>query len=192
MKIYSHISKFAAYRILGGRKGVEEMRWMATRKPGDLINGCTHWPFNSRVVSVELGKWKLGPTSGLGNHSQRSNRNYSRCKNHRINPAGVVVSEAYFIDNYGHHHSFPGGGCVERPLTVKQIHEIILSRYTSEKEARDLNTEAAKRWHGRDELTATELAKIENEVTIWKRVRDGLPVCDEFGIRFEEYRSRPV
>ena len=86
-------------------------KWVLNLQAGDLINGCTTWPYNSIVDRIQVRK------SNPNCHKYRN----PYLKSHR----GWVVDEVSIYTTDGRHHVYPGGGCVDQPYTEDEIREVL-------------------------------------------------------------------
>jgi hypothetical protein len=81
------------------------LQWALGLKPGDLINDCFHWPYNTKVASTSVVYWPY--TGGL---------------------RGYTVEFVEITGEDGRLHQCDGtGNCVTYPFTPARIREVILA-----------------------------------------------------------------
>ncbi len=107
MRLYKGISRLRYHRLFN-KYNIALLKWAVALKPGDLISGCTTWPFNTIVKSIEIDRNQ--PWQGKGS----------------------FVSEVVVQTTDGYQHTCPGGGCVSRPLTPEQVREVLQCRHLTE------------------------------------------------------------
>ena len=161
MKVYSRIARHHVLKSLGGRKGVQGMKWAMSLKPGDLIHTCSSWPFNTRVKDIPLGgiqKWQWGK----GN----SNRRHGN---------GWMVTAVEVLDISDRTHYYPGGGCVGEALTIREIHALVLARGRTAEEVREYAITQQKNWGWTPEAA-------DRFVQDWADVKNEISITDDHGI----------
>jgi len=151
MRLYKRISRFR-YNRMFSKSERRLLKWATSLKPGDLISGCTTWPFSTEVERVEVRRtqWYHG--------------------------SAITDVSVYTTD--GRHHSAPGGGCVERPLTPEQIRQVLIGNQTEEGFVASLERSARDGW--------TDSAAYARQLSLFRRAKNGQPICDEKGRRLPE------
>ena len=169
---------YGSYRV-GGRdrtksrgSRLSEMlrpwRWGCKLRPGDLVNGCTTWPYNTIVERVEIRRANIREYE------------WGNCD-------GWVVHEVTAYTTDGRQHSFPGGGCLSEPLTPDEIRDVLTFRTPDGPMTRE----------GVEKMVAEWGVSPEREAEIMRQYEWALdpshPVCDERGMKLEvPYPWNPV
>lgn len=190
MKFYHNLPSRKAREFLR-RFDMDELRWAMSVKPGDLINGCTTYPFNTVVSEVHVFRdnpWNVGdPFCAKQSSDIKGPWRTLSGRGHSFPSFGKgwVVTGVGYTTTDGHSHRYPGGGCVEPPLSPDEIR----NRLTHDvdgvplKEEDELahNTRFYTDWPRGDGSTVQE--NVDRAMDLFRRARDGKSICDERGLR---------
>lgn len=149
---------------IGRKSNKTEYRWAMNLLPNDIINGCSTFPFNTKIVSAKiiyanLELYDTGDGYSLWSYGKES---FGRPP---ANNLPWIVKEVETFDIHNHCHIFPGGSCVESPYEIEKIIEI-LKEYNP------------------DEIKDNDAFK-QKLIAIQERIYVGKEICDEYGCEIE-------
>lgn len=189
MKLYDSLNPRKAKAFLRARASLDDWRWAMSLKPGDTINGCYTHPFNSVVDRIKVRRinpWKGGgywPFNGRLCSTNPESDLRGRPNFPSFGNSWIVESVGIYTTD-GYYHNFPGGGCVERPLSIDEIRK----RLTCDCNGKPIDpvgyeaqlTGFYTKWP-KDGVSVEEL--VSADMDLYKKAHNGDRICDDRGIR---------